>query len=124
MADEGPELIEGTVFYEDGRPAEGATVSALPLDRGLIGKAPSADTDELGRFQINHLWLGKFGVTAEKEDEGYPDVSSNFYADIDASDAGQLERGVQEQQHRAAKPDTLRFDEAHGLFPAFRSEPV
>lgn len=85
VADEGPGLIEGTVFYEDGRPAEGATVSALPLDRGLIGKRPSADTDELGRFQINHLWLGKFAVTAEKEDEGYPDVSSNFYSDNEAA---------------------------------------
>ena len=31
---------------------------------------------------------------------------------------------VQDQQHRAAKPGTLRFDDAHGLFPAFRSEPV
>jgi hypothetical protein len=80
-ADEGPGLIEGTVIYEDGRPAKGATVSAFPLDRGLAAKVPSADTDELGHFQINRLWLGKFAVTAKKEDEGYPDTNNYFYSD-------------------------------------------
>src|ERR1700733_9100414 len=78
-ADEGPGLIEGTVMYEDARPAKGARVSAFPLDRALAAKVPSADTDELGHFQINHLWLGKFAVTAKKEDEGYPDTSRGFY---------------------------------------------
>ena len=81
QADEGPGLIEGNVIYEDGRPAQSATVSAFPLDRGLAAKVPSADTDELGHFQINHLWLGKFDVTAKKEDEGYPNTSSAFYGD-------------------------------------------
>ena len=76
VAADGPGLIEGTVIYEDGRPAKGATVSAFPLDRALAAKVPSADTDELGHFQINHLWLGRFAVTAKKEDEGYPDTSS------------------------------------------------
>lgn len=46
-ADEGPGLTEGTVIYEDGRPAKGATVSAFPVDRGLGAKVPSADTDDL-----------------------------------------------------------------------------
>ena len=80
-SDEGPGLIEGTVIYEDGSPAKGATVSAFPLDRGLAAKVPSADTDELGHFQINRLWLGKFAVTAKKEDEGYPDTNNYFYSD-------------------------------------------
>jgi len=80
-ADEGPGLIEGTVIYEDGRPAKGATVSAFPVDRGLAATVPSADTDELGHFQISHLWLGKFTVTAKKEDEGYPDTENTFYSD-------------------------------------------
>ncbi len=57
-ADEGPGLIEGTVIYEDGQPAKSATVSARPMDRGMAAKVPSADTDELGHFQIKHLWLG------------------------------------------------------------------
>jgi hypothetical protein len=51
------------------------------LDGGLAGKVPSADTDELGRFQISRLWLGKFQVAAKKEDEGYPDTNSGFYSD-------------------------------------------
>src|SRR4029077_473611 len=80
-ADEGPGLIEGTVIYEDGRPAKGATVSAWPTDRGMGAKIPSAITDELGHFQINHLWLGKFAVSAKKEDEDYPDTNSSFYND-------------------------------------------
>lgn len=81
VAADGPGRIEGIVIYEDGRPAEGATVSARPLDRALGAKVPSADTDELGRFQISRLWLGKFAVTAKKEDEGYPDTGSGFYSD-------------------------------------------
>ena len=81
VAADGPGLIEGTVIYEDGQPAKGATVSAQPTDRGMVAKVPSADTDELGHFQIKHLWLGKFEVTAKKEDEGYPDTSSYFYSD-------------------------------------------
>ena len=55
-AGEGPGRIEGIVIsqsfrkrYEDGRPAKGTTVSAFPLDRELVAKVPSADTDELGR---------------------------------------------------------------------------
>jgi len=80
-AEEGPGLIEGTVTYEDGQPTKGATVSAFPLDRALAAKVPSADTDELGHFHINHLWLGKFAVTAKKEDEGYPNTSIGFYSD-------------------------------------------
>ncbi len=78
---DGPGEIEGTVIYEDGRPANHATVLAFPTDRGMGAKVPSAGTDELGHFHIKHLWLGKFAVTASKEDEGYPDMSSGFYND-------------------------------------------
>jgi hypothetical protein len=80
-AADGPCVIEGTVIYEDGRPANRAIVSASPTDRGIVAKVPSADTDELGHFQIKHLWLGKFAVSAKKEDEGYPDTSGGFYSD-------------------------------------------
>lgn len=80
-ADEGSGQIEGIVIYEDGEPVKGATVFAFPLDRGLAAKVPSADTNELGHFQISRLWLGKFAVTAKKEDEGYPDTNIAFYSD-------------------------------------------
>jgi hypothetical protein len=85
---DGPCVIEGTVIYEDGRPASRAIVSAFPTDGGMGEKVPSADTDELGHFQIKHLWLGKFAVSAKKEDEGYPDTSSSFYSD------GKIERAM------------------------------
>ena len=78
---EGPGRIEGAVIYEDGLPAKGATVSASPLDWGLAAKVPSTDTDEQGSFQINDLRLGRYEVTAKKEDEGYPDMQSYFYSD-------------------------------------------
>jgi hypothetical protein len=81
VAADGPCEIEGTVIYAEGRPANHATVSALPTDRGMVAKVPSADTDELGHFHIKHLWLGEFEVTAKKEDEGYPDTGSSFYSD-------------------------------------------
>jgi hypothetical protein len=85
-AADGPCVIEGTVIYEDGRPANRAIVSARPTGQFMGAKVPSADTDELGHFQIKHLWLGEFAVTAKKEDEGYPDVSSGFYSE------GKIER--------------------------------
>lgn len=80
-AADGPCVIEGTVIYEDGRPANRAIVSALPTDRGMGAKVPSGATDDLGHFHIKHLWLGQFAVTAKKEDEGYPDTGSGFYSD-------------------------------------------
>jgi hypothetical protein len=74
-------LIEGTVTYEDGKPTKGATVYAHPTDRGMAAIVPHGDTDEKGYFAIRHLWLGKFAVTAKKEDEAYPDMSNAFYGD-------------------------------------------
>lgn len=75
------EIIEGKVFYEDGRPAKGATAYAVPIDRPLGGIVPHAETDEAGYFAIRELTSGKYAVAAEKEDEGYPDMSNSFYSD-------------------------------------------
>lgn len=47
----------------------------------MAAKVPQADTDETGYFAIRRLWLGKFAVTAKKEDEDYPDMHSAFYSD-------------------------------------------
>ena len=76
-------LIDGTVLYEDGRPAKGATVYSSPLARPIIGIIPHADTDETGHFRIDipSSWFGKFAVAAMKEDEDYPDMSKQFYSD-------------------------------------------
>jgi len=75
-------LIDGTVSYENGSPVDGATVYASPMGgRPIIGKIPHATTDETGHFAIPHLWLGKYAVGAEKLDEDYPDMTSEFYSD-------------------------------------------
>jgi hypothetical protein len=75
--------IDGTVLYEDGRPTKGATVYASPLGRPIIGIIPHADTDETGYFRIAipSSWFGRFAVAAKKEDEDYPDMSTQFYSD-------------------------------------------
>lgn len=80
-ADVGPGSIEGTVFYENGSPAIGATVYSQPMDRGMAAIVPHAKTDEAGHFAIPHLWLGKFAVAAEKLDEDYPNMTMQFYSD-------------------------------------------
>ncbi len=65
-------FIEGVVTYEDGAPVRGATAYAYPTDRPVFGIVPHADTDENGHFVIQHLWLGKFRVSASKETKDTP----------------------------------------------------
>jgi hypothetical protein len=75
-------FINGTVRYEDGRPTKGATVYAVPLGRPMAAIIPNADTDESGNYRIDipSSWFGEFAVAAKKEDEGYPDMSMQFYS--------------------------------------------
>jgi len=76
-------LINGTVTYEDGKPAEDATIYADPLGRSLGAIIPHANSDESEHFSI-HLarsWFGDFAVAAEKQDEDYPNMSQQFYSD-------------------------------------------
>ena len=75
----GPGLIEGTVYYENGNLAKGATVYVVPVDRGFDLSLPHAKTDGTGHFVISHLWLGKFAIGAEKLDEDYPRMIDAFY---------------------------------------------
>jgi len=95
-ADVGPGLIEGTVYYEDGSPAIGATVYSHPMDRAMAAIVPHAKTDEAGHFAILHLWLGKFAVGAEKVDEDYPNMTMQFYSD------GKFETVILTSAHSAA----------------------
>lgn len=76
--DEG--VIQGTVSYEDGRPVEDGTVYAQPMF-GTMTLVPHATTNESGYFVISHLWLGKYAVGGEKLDEGYANMTSQFYSD-------------------------------------------
>jgi hypothetical protein len=79
--DENSGVIEGTVRYENGNPANGATVYASPMGRPMAAIIPRAATDETGHFVIPHLQLGKYAVAAEKLDEDYPEMSKQFYSD-------------------------------------------
>jgi hypothetical protein len=80
-ADDTSGVIEGTVRYENGNPANSATVYASPMGRPMAAIIPHAATDETGHFAILHLQLGKYAVAAEKLDEDYPDMSKQFYSD-------------------------------------------
>lgn len=82
-ADENNGVIQGTVTYEDGKPVRGATAYAHPLGRPILAIIPHADSDETGHYalRIPYSWFGKFAVAAKKEDEGYPDMTNQFYSD-------------------------------------------
>src|SRR5215470_15487212 len=71
--------IEGVVTSEDDTPVRGATAYASPTDRPMTGIVAHAETDANGHFVIRRLWLGKFQVSAKKEEEGYPDLTFSFH---------------------------------------------
>jgi hypothetical protein len=103
-------LIDGTVFYDDGRPVKDATVSAQPLGRPMGAIVPHADTDETGYFaiHISRSWFGRFSVAAKKEDEDYPDMSMQFYND------GKFETVMLTSQ-RSATTVTIRLGPKAGV---------
>lgn len=72
-------LIDGTVFYKDGRPVKGATVYALPLGRPMTAIVPHSDTDETGYFviHISRSWFGKFAVAAKKAEADWSNRDTN-----------------------------------------------
>lgn len=80
-ADENRGVIQGIVTYEDGAPVKDATVYAQPMGRMMMSIVPHATTDEDGHFVISHLWLGKYAVGGEKQDEGYANMTMQFYSD-------------------------------------------
>src|ERR1700747_2259237 len=95
-AEEDKGVIQGTAIYEDGRPVKDATVYAQPMGRPMIGIVPHTTTDEGGHFSVSHLWLGKYAVGAEKLDEDYANMTSQFYSD------GKFETVVLTSSHPAA----------------------
>lgn len=110
MAEERAGVIDGTVVYEDGKPAKGATVYAVPLGRPLLAIIPHDDTDEAGHFaiHIHRSWFGRFAVAAKKEDEDYPDTSEQFYSD------GKFDTVTLTSRHPAANV-TIRLGPKAGI---------
>lgn len=70
--------VRGKVSDEKGNPVAGATVYATQTDSD-DGNEKSALTDDKGSFVISDLKWGKYAITAEKIDAGYPRTPSKFY---------------------------------------------
>jgi hypothetical protein len=45
----------------------------------MIGVVPQNQTDLTGHFAIDRLSWGRYGISAAKEDEGYPAMLSEFF---------------------------------------------
>ena len=70
--------IDGVVVDESLRPLVGARAWAERTDQ-WHGAVNFVDSDANGHFSIERLPLGTYHVFAEKEDDGYPDISFAFY---------------------------------------------
>ena len=67
--------ITGTVLDEHGQPFKGVTVCTYMIGAPVGSKEARGDcpatTDEAGRFRIDHVAMGTFGVEAIKPEQGY-----------------------------------------------------
>lgn len=77
--------IAGQVVDKDGRPVDHAMVSILSEECVVIGIAPSAKTDNQGRFLLSGVPVGRNGVFAQKPEAGYPDTTAAIYGDDSVS---------------------------------------
>lgn len=71
-------VIRGIVDEDDGKPVSGATVTATQVANSQ-GVEKSVRSDENGGFVLTDLGWGKYTVSAEKPDAGYPLTPSTFY---------------------------------------------
>lgn len=51
------------------------------MGRPMMGMVPHTTADESGHFVVSYLWLGKYAVGAEKLEEGFANMTSQFYND-------------------------------------------
>ncbi len=91
------EVIAGTVFYPDGRPARGALITANhrsksggfgPMRRARNQQAGKTTADKEGHFQITGLESKKYAIRARKAGRGTLGAKANFYASLPAVEAG------------------------------------
>ncbi len=79
-------VIQGTAVDEKGNVVPDAQVNCYDLDppKNVVevhtGPPASVTTDRDGRFVIEHVMAGhRYGLVAQKEGVGYPDMSIGFY---------------------------------------------
>lgn len=68
----------GNVRNEVGEPAVFVKVAAFYLG-AHSGGVPMSKTDETGHYCINNLSPGKYAMSADDSDKGYPAMNSSFY---------------------------------------------
>lgn len=75
-------VVEGVVLKGTGEPLAKALVYAAggPDDGQGRRRRRAALTDESGRFTLSGLPAGEYQIRAVKEEEGYPDMTFNFYS--------------------------------------------
>lgn len=66
-----PGLIFGHVVDQNGQPAKGIGLEALPLGVALGTVLPRSKTDENGNYRMGVPWWGRYTVFAEDLDAGY-----------------------------------------------------
>ena len=70
---QGPGRVTGIVLNEDGQPIAGANVCISTTTGSNTSMVCSGViTDQAGHFEIEHLAMGSFAVSAVKEEDGYP----------------------------------------------------
>ncbi|MGD1105339.1 MAG: carboxypeptidase-like regulatory domain-containing protein [Terriglobia bacterium] len=75
--------IKGVVVNETGTPVAGAQVLPLRVEVKPSHHVhlPIHEADDEGRFSIENLPWGTYTVSADKEDDGYPNASFGVFAD-------------------------------------------
>jgi hypothetical protein len=68
--------IYGTVINQDGTPAKGLMLNALPLGVMLAMPLPWTKTNDAGAYRFEHLQLGRYTVYAEDKEAGYSSFST------------------------------------------------
>ena len=70
--------ITGAIVNEINVPVEGASVSLQVDAPSQTQSYGAAQTDRSGHFVIEHVPLGTFGITASKDEDGYPGYGTNM----------------------------------------------
>lgn len=75
-----PGAIHGTVLNEQGQPVAKVKVAlARAYAKPIATLLPKVETDTDGRFSFPRLELGTYGLSTEKESDGYPNTRMDLY---------------------------------------------